>query len=302
MANTVRYQLEHVTRYRYGHPVRTCSMSLALKPVEERGQRVTGFSIETKPAGSLFQVSDWLGNVRHQLHIYREHRTLEITSRCSIEVGFEGLSIDRCEDGAWQTIRGWRESFHHRDFLDHSDMARPSPALERFTLRNDIRPLDDPLESLNRLSDLLFDRFEYVPGSTSSTSTIDRILESGRGVCQDYAHVMISIARTWGIPARYVSGYFHDETAAGGEGRGMTSHAWVECLLPGLGWMGFDPTNASPADERHVRLAVGRDFQDVSPTHGVLQGGGEIQLEVRVAMQPLAPADPAHSIREESCK
>lgn len=298
MAENVRYRIKHVTKYRYGFPVRNCAMSLALKPLEDRGQYVSAFRIETEPEGSVFPISDAFGNTRHQLHLNRDHRSLIITARSTVDVTSQDAPPEECEEGAWETIRGWRDSFHHWDFMDHSGLTLPSPALERFVQRNRIAPAGDPLAALKRLSGALFKCFEYVPGSTTISSTIDHILDTGRGVCQDYAHVMIAVARTWGIPARYVSGYLYDATSAGG---GTTSHAWVECRLPGSGWTGFDPTNATLTDERHVRVAVGRDYQDVSPTQGVLFGGGDIQLEVEVSMEtiPENPADSSSSMHEE---
>lgn len=301
MARNVRYRIEHVTKYRYDYPVRNCAMSLALKPLEDQGQRVSAFRIETEPEGSVFQVTDAFGNARHHLHLNRDHQALSITTRSTVDVTPRDAPPEECGEGAWATIRGWRDSFHHWDYLDHSDLALPSPALERFVQRSGITPTGDPLALLRRLSGALFERFEYVPGSTTISSTIEHILDTGRGVCQDYAHVMIAVARTWGIPARYVSGYVHDETAAGEGGGGTTSHAWVECRLPGPGWTGFDPTNATLADERHVRVAVGRDYRDVSPTRGILFGGGDIQLEVEVSMEPVPehPVDSSCSTHEE---
>ena len=301
MVGNVRYELEHVTKYRYGIPVRNCAMSLALKPTEDRRQRVSGFRIETEPDGSLFQVEDSFGNTRHQFHLYREHRSLVITARSTVDVAPCDSSPELLENDAWATIRDWRNSFHHRVYLDHSAMARPSSTLERFIRENGIQPTDDPLNALERLSATLYDRFHYDPGTTTFSSTIEHILDSGSGVCQDYAHVMIAIARTWGIPARYVSGYLHDVAAEGSGDGTTTTHAWVECLLPGLCWIAFDPTNATRVDERHVRVAVGRDYRDVSPTHGVLQGGGEIEIEVAVTMRPLSGIHPgtAQSGRKE---
>ena len=114
------------------------------------------------------------------------------------------------------------------------------------------------------------------------TSSIEHILESGRGVCQDYAHTMIAIARSWSIPARYVSGYLHLAGLDGEQALENATQAWVECLLPELGWVGFDPTNRCLADERHLRIAVGRDYRDVSPTRGVLRGGESRSIEVAV--------------------
>ena len=161
-------------------------------------------------------------------------------------------------------------------------LAKSSPALASFVDGNGIKRRDDPLRDLLRLSDTLHNSFHYVPGSTSAASPIEHILESRRGVCQDYAHVMITIARSWGIPARYVSGYLHIIGPDGEEAQENATHAWVECLLPELGWVGFDPVNKSVSDERHVRIAVGRDYQDVSPTRGVYRGGGQTRLEVNV--------------------
>ena len=165
-------------------------------------------------------------------------------------------------------------------------MAKPSAVLADFTDRNGIARGNDPLRDLIRLSDTLHSRFQYAPGSTSAASPIEEILNSGHGVCQDYAHVMIAVARSWGVPARYVSGYLYVSGSPDGQAWSNATHAWVECLLPELGWVGFDPTNQSLADERHVRIATGRDYLDISPTRGVRQGGGETRLEVDVRMRP----------------
>ena len=156
------------------------------------------------------------------------------------------------------------------------------PALAAFVERHGIEPGDDPLDSLRRLSDTLHRRLHYIPGSTSAESPVDHLLETDRGVCQDYAHAMIAIARSWGIPARYVSGYLHVTADSAGHVPDNATHAWVECRLPELGWIGFDPTNRTLAGDGYVRIAAGRDYRDVSPTHGVVQGGGDSRLEVEV--------------------
>lgn len=145
------------------------------------------------------------------------------------------------------------------------------------------------MSALKNLSTILHESFEYMPGSTSAISPIEDVLENGKGVCQDYAHVMITIARGWGVPTRYVSGYLYVEDYVGNPIRSAAGHAWVECLVPGLGWVGIDPTNNWIAGDRHVRVAVGRDYQDVSPTRGILLGAGDTRLEVEVSMESLAP-------------
>ena len=288
MATTTRYEISHVSRYRYASPVRGCVMSLCLTPRDEPRQRLWSFELSTTPPSSLNAETDSFGNTKHVLNVHREHEALEIAALSTVETEASGPPSGPLGAGAWEEVRSWRDSFAHWDFTHPSALARPSAALDDFVARMDIREEGDPLEALTGLSDALHRCFEYVPGSTSVVSPIDHILESGRGVCQDYAHVMIAIARSWGVPARYVSGYVPLES--GSVVLTSASHAWVECLLPGLGWTGFDPTNGSLSGESHVRVAVGRDYQDVAPTQGITLGGGQSTLEVEVRMRPMEPA------------
>ena len=144
------------------------------------------------------------------------------------------------------------------------------------------------MQSLLQLSDTLFRKFQYVPGATSVLSPIEHILETGQGVCQDYAHVMIAITRSWHIPTRYVSGYLYMGGDSRPESCQSASHAWVECLLPNVGWTGFDPTNDCIADQRYVRVAIGRDYQDAAPVRGVFVGGEESQLDVNIRVRAVA--------------
>ena len=138
----------------------------------------------------------------------------------------------------------------------------------------------------SNLNALLYSKIAYVPKSTRVDSPIDHALESRQGVCQDFAHIMIGLTRRIGIPCRYVSGYlFHKAGDKTRSAEGAT-HAWVETLLPGLGWVGFDPTNNVLAGERHVRTSVGRDYADVPPTKGVFKGSAESQLLVAVHVAP----------------
>ncbi len=261
-------------------------MLLCLKPLENGGQQLGRFEIETKPPSAVNDEKDPFGNTRHVLNIHREHEALEIATHSTVRPApFRSLPSG-LGAAAWTEIDAWKASFLHWDFMHPSAMAKPSPALADFTDKNGISRGNDPLRDLIRLSDTLHSRFQYAPGSTSAASPIEQILNSGRGVCQDYAHVMIAVARSWGVPARYVSGYLYVSGSPDGQAWSNATHAWVECLLPELGWVGFDPTNQSLADERHVRIAIGRDYLDISPTRGVRQGGGKTRLEVEVRMRP----------------
>ena len=283
MISLRRYEIEHVSRYFYNVPVRNSVMSLCLMPRDDRGQRLLRFSISTDPQASMNSETDSFGNTKHVLNIHRQHQFLEIVTSSTVETTPPSMPSS-LGPSAWEEIHRGRESLAHWDFTHDSAFARPSPALTDFVERVGINPTADPLESMSLLSDTLYHELQYVPGSTSAISPIEHALESGQGVCQDYAHIMLAIARSWGMPARYVSGYLYVAGRDGQQARTSASHAWVECLFPDIGWTGFDPTNHCLADERHVRVAVGRDYQDVSPVRGVLQGGGGVRMEVEVRM------------------
>ena len=287
MASTTRYEINHVSRYLYASPARGCMMSLCLRPRGEPAQRLLEFGIETNPISSMNSETDCFGNTKHVLNIHREHEALEIVARSSIEITAAEPPSGSPGADSWEEIRSWRDSFTYWDFMHATTLTRPSARLNEFVDRMGIRAAGDPLEALTGLSDALHREFEYVPGSTTAASPIDHVLESGRGVCQDYAHVMLAIARSWGVPSRYVSGYLPAD--AEGQALESASHAWVECLLPDIGWTGFDPTNGYQPGESHVRIAVGRDYWDVAPTRGVLLGGGGSRLEVEVQMRPMEP-------------
>ena len=284
MATPAVYQVEHISRYRYSSLVRSCALSLCLKPLSDDRQKLLAFDLKTHPAGSTTSELDSFGNTKHILHIHQSTDVVEVISRSSLALDYEPPPKHPMEGAAWDEIRSWRASFNQWEFLNYSAFARPSDALRTFMDEVGIRQLDDPFHSILRLSDTLHDSFRYVPGTTTVVSPIEHILEWRQGVCQDYVHVMITIARDWGIPARYVSGYLYVKSRDHDADPGAASHAWMECLLPELGWVGFDPTNQSLADERHIRVGVGRDYQDVAPIRGIFMGGGvsELDVEVRV--------------------
>ena len=281
----VRYVIEHVSRYLYSGTVARSAMWLCLEPRSDFGQNIRSFVAKTEPMALLSPEIDAFGNNKHVVTVNFEHDALEITACSVVDNGTAVRRSTALGSGAWEEIASWSSTFEHWDFTHESAFTRNSSALENFVDEYRIGPGSDPLESLLELSDSLHRNFHYCPGATSAESTIEDILETKRGVCQDYAHVMIAIARSWGIPTRYVSGYVHITGQYGEIVPESATHAWVECLLPDLGWFGFDPTNATIADERHVRIAVGRDYLDVSPTRGILISGEPLTLEASVKMQ-----------------
>ncbi len=291
MTDLVRYKIEHVSRYAYDNPAARSVMWLCLEPRSDFDQSVRKFEAETEPLANLSAEWDSFGNNKHVITINFEHESLNITTRSQVDTVSGGRLPDALGAGAWQEIEAWSNSFEHWDFTHESTLTRPTDALNDFVAKHGIKAGSDPINSLLTLNEKLHDVLHYEPGVTHAGSTIDDILAGKRGVCQDYAHLMIAITRSWGIPTRYVSGYMH-VTGLGDEQVSQSeTHAWVECLLPTLGWCGFDPTNNTLSDTRHVRIAVGRDYLDVSPTRGVIIEGGPSQLEASVKMGPMAVAN-----------
>ena len=141
-------------------------------------------------------------------------------------------------------------------------------------------------EFLTELNQSIFQKFAYVPKSTKVDSPIDEALANRKGVCQDFAHIMIALLRGLKVPARYVSGYLFHEPKSKDRSSDGASHAWVEVLVPKLGWVAFDPTNNLIADDRHIRVALGRDYADVPPTRGVYKGEATSELSVSVTVSP----------------
>ena len=139
-----------------------------------------------------------------------------------------------------------------------------------------------PLEAAKKYSQFIFENFKYVKGITNVETRVDEILEFRSGVCQDFAHVLLQLLRTIGIPSRYVSGYIcPNKNGMRGEG---ATHAWIDAYIPRLGWIGLDPTNNCFANEHHIQLAVGRDFSDCTPIKGTFKGPANHELMVYVSV------------------
>jgi transglutaminase-like putative cysteine protease len=143
----------------------------------------------------------------------------------------------------------------------------------------------DVFAAAERIMKFIYQEFTYAPLSTSATTHVREVLASRRGVCQDFSHVMVGMCRALGIPARYVSGYLYNGNDSHLRGA-QASHAWCEAYIPGAGWYGFDPTNDTMADERHIKVATGRDYQDAAPVTGQFDGPpgatGALSVDLRI--------------------
>ena len=281
----VRYRIEHRSHYRYQLRAYGSVMALCLQPWQNDKQRLTKLDIAISPTAPLTVEQDNFGNYYHYFSIHRGHHEIEVVMHAEVELhNIEHFPAALGAD-SWKELAGWRDSFEYWDFLQPSHLTSAPSLLDSFMNKHGIAVTDDPLDSLQRLNKRLYECLQYKPGSTTVNSTVEHILTTEQGVCQDYAHLMIAITRHWGIPARYVSGYLCTTGEEHEQAMSDATHAWLECKLPTLGWVGFDPTNCSNSDTRHVCVAIGRDYDDVPPTRGMLQGGGDSHLEVKVTIQ-----------------
>lgn len=287
------FRIRHVTRYRYDSPVRESVMQVLKQPRSEGLQRLENFQLATRPRATLFSYADHFGNAVHHFDVPGAHSALEIEATAQIEVAPPQHLPERMPASVWDTLRSDAIQAAHFDMLAQRGIAAATPLLERFLAEKGLAPAADPLSSLRRLRETIAGSFAYAPQTTQVDSPIDDALAKGKGVCQDFSHIMIAICRLWGIPTRYVSGYLHTRRDEGDRSEPDATHAWVEAFLPPLGWIGIDPTNNSMAGERHIRVAVGRDYDDVPPTRGVFKGPArsELALAVEVASSARGGAD-----------
>jgi transglutaminase-like putative cysteine protease len=281
------YSIRHVTRFRYTHAVRESVMELRMQPRSEGPQALRSFQISTNPRAQLYAYTDHLGNAVYHFNILREHDELRIEAQAVVELQPVPLPPVAADPLEWSRFNSYNLSDDHFDLLEPSKFAHTTSALRAFMAINGLeKPSSDPLTALKHLSRTIHDAFEYEPGVTDASSPIDHAIGEGRGVCQDFAHIMIAVARGWGIPARYVSGYLHPDRKEKGRSSDDATHAWVEAYLPSLGWIGFDPTNNILPQDRHIRAAVGRDYADVPPTRGTFKGEAQSELAIAVAVEP----------------
>ena len=280
-------EVRHLTQYQYAAPVRESVMEVWMQPQKNGAQRLVSFDLEADPAAKIFSYTDSFGNAVYHFDVPLPHEKLGITARATVETQAPEALPESLDFGEWDRLRSERLQGDNCDFLHPHGFARGSEALSTFIAEHDIDGLRlrDPLTAARDLSRKIYSSFEYEAGVTRADSPIDVVLGARKGVCQDFAHVMIAICRSWGVPARYVSGYLFTDRKQGDRSDPDATHAWVEVFLPSLRWIGFDPTNNIEAGERHIRCAIGRDYSDVPPSRGVYKGEAESQLAVGVSVR-----------------
>ncbi|HEY0394393.1 MAG TPA: transglutaminase family protein [Candidatus Elarobacter sp.] len=289
----MRFTIAHRTRYHYPTPVHESHTICHLQPRSDVAQFCTRYELTVSPRARVFSYADRFGNDVQHFAVLPEHDTLEVIARSQVTTQRGKAKPPaplrrRLVDDDPGLPDMW-------DFLHESRYVRFGPQLDALaeqvgTPGSD----DDAVEWFRGASKAIHDAFTYETGSTTVQATVEESLAQRRGVCQDYAHVLIALCRRAGLPARYVSGYIH--TGASGDTLGAeASHAWAEAYLGPHGWVGIDPTNDTWIGDHFVRIATGRDYRDVSPVRGVYVGASSGTLSVDVAVEAASPAQ----IREE---
>src|SRR5256884_5249696 len=264
----VKLEILHSTRYRYSGPIAETVMEVRLQPMDGNGQRRVDFRLELSHGLKARTYVDGFGNHVHYFNLVRPHSGLSIISRSTVETGI-ALDADPGEELVHDFLRfrspvrevdGVRELARRYAITDPASPASVEQALEELTL------------AISR--DFTYDRTV-----TNVYSAVDDVLTLRAGVCQDFAHLFIAVARAMGVPARYVSGYIH---LRGDNTTFTASHAWAEAWVPGRGWIGVDATHPARTTLHHVRLAVGRDYTDAAPTRGIYVGSANSTMTISV--------------------
>ncbi len=299
------YRVRHETRYDYAADVVHSHHLLHLVPRPASHQQCLEYALEIEPENCRTSNEvDAFGNPLVRVELAQPHRQLSVVSTMEIEV-HPRVAVNADTTDPWEKVR---ETFAYRgevmldmgpsrDVLDAARFRHESPHVRLKQAFTDysaacFQPGQPILLCVEQLTTKLNEDIEYAPGETTITTSVNEVLAKRRGVCQDFAHLMISCLRSRGLPARYVSGYLRTNAtlADGKELVGdAASHAWVSVWSPPYGWIELDPTNGCFAGTDHIAVAWGRDFGDVSPLRGVILGGGRHKLSVTVAVEPLAP-------------
>ena len=260
--------VEHVTRFSYDAPVTEAYTELRLKPSHRDGQRCSSFVLVPEPRGvTVDEYVDRFGNTVHHFDVLEQHERIAITARSEVS------TATRFTDVAPPS------PLDRFDYLAQSRYVAADPQLAELAASTD-GPAG-PGDAARALMTAVRGAMTYERGTTHVHTTAAEALAEGVGVCQDFSHVMIGACRARGIPARYVSGYLYDpEHGDRGE-----SHAWVDVHVGDAGWLSFDPTHDTEQNEHYVRVGVGRDYGDVSPSRGVYKGTADEILEVAVTIR-----------------
>lgn len=279
-----RLAVTHRTTFLYATPVTQSQNAVRLEPRTFPYQKTISAFIKVLPATRLRRFTDLFQNITHHFELPAPHDRLEIESLLKVH----NLPLD-LPAGVLAADLGEYTDISIREqvwtFLQESRWVSYHPEVWRQAV-----DVTDGVASIHAKTTAIMrwihDEFTYESGVTSVNTHPEEVFAIRRGVCQDFTHVMIAMCRSIGIAARYASGYLYNGPRDHLLGS-QASHAWCEVFLPGGGWIGYDPTNATMADDRYVKVAIGRDYDDVAPVVGSYVGSSQVRMEVAVSVEKL---------------
>jgi transglutaminase-like putative cysteine protease len=288
------YRLTHTTTYHYSGAVSLSHHLLRLQPRDMMRQRCLRNELQIEPRPDVVCLHrDYFGNPMTFVTIEGSHRRLSITSRSEVEATAPA-PIDPAQTPAWETVRDVTANGDHESFLETREFTYASPLIKKLPefaayaapSFDEERPV---LEAVLDLTRRMHSDFKFDSSATSVATPLLEVFQTRRGVCQDFAQLEIAFLRSMGIPARYVSGYLETQPPPGKPrlAGADASHAWVSFHCPGVGWVDVDPTNNLLVSNRHITIAWGRDYSDVSPIRGIIMGSGDHTLAVAVDVIPM---------------
>jgi transglutaminase-like putative cysteine protease len=274
-----RLRIVHTTVIDYDRPVRTSYNEVRMTPVTAPGQTALEARIEVSPRAAAYRYRDYWGAQVLAFDTQLAHTRLEVVSTSVVEV--EEPPAGPTSPPGWDDLATPQLRDTHVEWLGPRPVTRLGEELLQDS--RSVAAGLAPHEAGLAVSSWVFERMQYVPGVTGVHTSAQEAWDDGRGVCQDFVHIALGALRDLGIPARYVSGYLHPDSAAE-VGRTVTgqSHAWLEWWVGE--WFAYDPTNRRPAGLDHVVVATGRDYGDVAPFRGVISGGAGSRMDVRVEL------------------
>jgi len=274
------FNIHHVTTYYYDHPIQESVNEIRIYPFDEHSQEALHHQVNITGLPEVYTVKDYWGNLAGMFNIHHSHSEMRIESKLilrTLSPSVVSMNRDANLDVLPLDIAG------NMSLLEYAGLAEMALQDQIKVLVSEFYKRGMTVASIvENCGDFVFREFTYIKGITNVETTLGEILRHRAGVCQDFAHVMLEMLRSLGIPCRYVSGYICPNTS-GMRGEGAT-HAWVEAWIPGNGWVGIDPTNNIWVTNQHVKLAVGRHFNDCSPVKGVFKGKARQSLSVFVSV------------------
>lgn len=274
------FKIVHITKYQYNWPIKESINEVRLFPHNFSNQEVIDYQLLITHDPEVEYYQDYYGNRVANFNNLESHEEMVIESRMMVRVN-HSLKIPEIDNTTVKDIGKEKSENITLLRLSYPEVIQKQQEIEAILAAIDVanKPIIEIAQLCNQY---IFDNFTYTKGITNIETTIDEILEIKKGVCQDFAHVLLQLVRTVGIPARYVSGYICPyESGLRGEG---ATHAWVEIYTPTQGWLGLDPTNNIWTMDNHVKLAVGRNFYDCTPIKGTFKGLARQTLSVCVSI------------------